>query len=57
MITGPPDVWRGIFEKKINPTAALTTGKMKVKGKMTALLKNMKAFSYVIEAMTRVDFE
>ena len=57
VITGPPDVWRGIFEKKINPTAALTTGKMKVKGKMTALLKNMKAFSYVIEAMTRVDFE
>ena len=57
VITGPPDVWRGIFEKTINPTAALTTGKMKVKGKMTALLKNMKAFSYVIEAMTKVDFE
>ena len=57
VITGPPDVWRGIFEKKINPTAALTTGKMKVKGKMTTLLKNMKAFSYVIEAMTKVDFE
>ena len=57
VITGPPDVWRGIFEKKINPTAALTTGKMKVKGKMTTLLKNMKAFSYVIEAMTRVKFE
>ena len=57
VITGPPDVWRGIFEKTINPTAALTTGKMKVKGKMTTLLKNMKAFSYVIEAMTKVDFE
>jgi len=57
VITGPSDVWRGIFEKKINPTAALTTGKMKVKGKMTTLLKNMKAFSYVIEAMTKVDFE
>ena len=57
VITGPPDVWRGIFEKQINPTAALTTGKMKVKGKMTVLLKNMKAFSYVIEAMTKVDFE
>ena len=57
VITGPPDVWRGIFEKQINPTAALTTGKMKVKGKMTTLLKNMKAFSYVIEAMTKVDFE
>jgi len=57
VITGPPDVWRGIFEKRINPTAALTTGKMKVKGKMTTLLKNMSAFSYVIEAMTKVDFE
>src|SRR5581483_11351026 len=39
------------------PTDAVTTGKMKVKGKMTTLLKNMKAFSYVIEAMTKVDFE
>ena len=57
VITGAPDVWRGIFEKTINPTAALTTGKMKVKGKMTTLLKNMKAFSYVIEAMTKVAFE
>lgn len=57
VITGAPGVWRGVFEKTINPTAALTTGKMKVKGKMTTLLKNMKAFSYVIEAMTRVDFE
>ncbi len=57
VITGAPDVWRGVFEKTINPTAALTTGKMKVKGKMTTLLKNMKAFSYVIETMTRVDFE
>jgi putative sterol carrier protein len=57
VITGPPDVWRGIFEKTINPTAALTTGKMKVKGKMTTLLKNMKAFQYVIEAMTKVEFE
>jgi putative sterol carrier protein len=57
VITGAPDVWRGVFEKTINPTAALTTGKMKVKGKMTTLLKNMKAFSYVIEAMTKVDFE
>ena len=57
VVSGAPDVWRGVFEKAINPTAALTTGKLKVKGKMTTLLKNMSAFSYVVDSMTKVEFE
>jgi putative sterol carrier protein len=57
VVSGPPDIWRGVFEKRLNPTAVLTRGQMKVKGKMTTLLKNMDAFSYVIDAMTKVDFE
>lgn len=55
VLTGPPDVWRGILEKTLNPTAALTRGQLKVKGKMTTLLKHMSAFSYVIDAMTRIE--
>lgn len=57
VVSGAPDVWRGVFEKAINPTAALTTGKLKVKGKMTTLLRNMSAFSYVVDSMTKVEFE
>ncbi|AIJ23295.1 SCP2 sterol-binding domain-containing protein [Amycolatopsis methanolica] len=57
VISGSSDVWRGIFEKKINPTVALTRGQLRVRGKMAQLLKNMSAFQHVIVAMTRVDFE
>lgn len=56
-ISGPADLWRGIFDQTVNPTAALMKGQMKVKGKMTALLKNMNAFNYVIDSMTKIDFE
>ena len=55
VISGPPDVWRGIFDKSVNPTAALTKGQLKVKGKMTTLLRHMNAFSYIIDSMTRIE--
>ncbi len=55
VITATPEVWRGVLDKSLNPTAALTTGKMKVKGKMTTLLKHMQAFSYIIDSMTRIE--
>lgn len=57
VIRGSSDNWRGIFEDKINPTVALTRGQLRVKGKMTALMKNMSAFQHVIVAMKRVKFE
>lgn len=57
VISGSSDVWRGVFEKKVNPTVALTRGQLRVRGKMAQLLKNMSAFQHVIVAMTRVDFE
>jgi putative sterol carrier protein len=57
VISGSSDVWGGIFRKEINPTVALTRGQLRVRGKMSQLLKNMAAFQYVIVAMTRVDFE
>ena len=57
VITGSSDTWAGIFKKEINPTVALTRGQLRVKGKMSQLLKNMAAFQYVITAMTRVEFE
>ena len=57
VLTGAPEVWRGVLDKTLNPTAALTRGQLKVKGKMTTLLKHMSAFSYVIDAMTKIELE
>lgn len=55
IISGAPDVWRGVLDKSLNPTVALTRGQLKVKGKMTTLLKHMTAFSYVIDSMTKIE--
>ena len=55
VLTGATEVWRGVLDKSLNPTAALTRGQLKVKGKMTTLLKHMNAFSYVIDAMTKIE--
>ena len=57
VVSGAPDIWRGVFEKAINPTAARTTGKLNGQGQDDQLLKNMSAFSYVVDSMTKVDFE
>ena len=55
VISGAPDIWRGVLEKKINPTAALTRGQLKLKGKMSTLLKHMNAFGHIIDTMTKVE--
>lgn len=55
VISGAPEIWRGVLEKKLNPTAVLTRGQLKVKGKLTTLLKNMSAFGYIIDCMTKVE--
>jgi putative sterol carrier protein len=55
VISGAPEVWRGVLDKSINPTAAMTRGQLKVKGKMTTLLKHMGAFGYIIDSMTKIE--
>jgi putative sterol carrier protein len=55
VISGNPDVWRDVFAKQISPAAAMTKGQLKVKGKLTTLLKHMSAFGYVIDAMTSIE--
>jgi putative sterol carrier protein len=55
VLSAAPEVWRGIFEQTINPTNALVKGQIKVKGKIAALLRHMTAFSYIIDAMTKIE--
>jgi len=56
VISGSSDVWRAAFEGSVNPTIALARGQIKVKGDTKQLIKNMSAFKYILEAMTRVPF-
>lgn len=57
MISGSSDVWRGCFDGSINPTVAMTRGKLRVRGKMAQMLKNMPAFMYIQETMGKIEFE
>ena len=57
VISGSSDTWGGISWVGALLRRALTRGQLRVRGKMSQLLKNMAAFQYVIVAMTRVDFE
>lgn len=55
VITGPPDVWRGVVRGEINPTTAMAKGHLKVQGKMTTLLRNMNAFSRIINILKEIE--
>lgn len=55
LISGSPEVWKAVFQKELKPTTAIATGKLKVRGKQSYLLKNMAAFSYILEVMTSLD--
>lgn len=55
ILTAAPETWRAVLEKKTKVTVALTTGKVKVRGDLSILMKHMKAFNYVLEAMTQVE--
>jgi putative sterol carrier protein len=57
VISGSSEVWRGCFDGSINPTVAMTRGKLRVRGKMAQLLKNMPAFMYIQATMAKIDFE
>jgi putative sterol carrier protein len=51
--TGP--VWMQVINQELKPTLAMATGKLKVKGKQTVLLKNMAAFGRLMELQTTMD--
>lgn len=57
LISGSSDVWRGCFDGSINPTVAMTRGRLRVRGKMAQMLKNMPAFMYIQETMAKIPFE
>jgi putative sterol carrier protein len=54
VLAGDPDTWRALLTRQTNPTMALARGKLKVEGNMGTLMKNMKAFSHVLDVMAEV---
>lgn len=55
IVSGSADSWKQVLTKEVKPATAMATGKLKVKGKQTYLLKNMGAFTYILDVMTQLD--
>lgn len=55
VITAKPEVYAALIRGTLQPTAAMATGKVKVKGKQTVLLRHMKRFSYLLNTMCQMD--
>jgi putative sterol carrier protein len=55
VITAKPDVYAALIKGEMQPTAAMATGKARVKGKQTVLLRHMKRFGYLLDSMCKMD--
>lgn len=55
VITGTPENWKAVLSGDVKPATAMATGKLNIKGKQTTLLKNMKAFTYIMDVMSNLD--
>jgi putative sterol carrier protein len=55
VISAKPEIYASLMRKELNPTAAMALGRVKVKGKQTILLKNMKRFSYLLDTLCDLD--
>ena len=53
-LQGSPEAWRGLLEGTTTPMKALTGGQLKVKGNMVTLMKEMKAFSHVMDSLAQI---
>ncbi|HEX9684091.1 MAG TPA: SCP2 sterol-binding domain-containing protein [Acidimicrobiales bacterium] len=53
--TGPGSVWAAVIKKDLSPTVAMATGKLKVDGPQTVLLRHMKKFAYLNDKMANMD--
>jgi putative sterol carrier protein len=52
VLTATPQIWEKVLvSQQLSANIALVTGKIKVKGKMGVLLKNMSAFNYLLEVL------
>ncbi len=55
VISARGSVWHQIATQQLKPTLAMATGKLKLKGKQTFVLKNMGAFTRLMELQTQIE--
>ena len=56
-ITGPVAMWKKVLTKELDPIQALVTARLKLKGNMVMIMKNVKAAKELVESCTRVETE
>ena len=57
VITGSYSNWKGVMRRQLDPTRAMLTGKLKVKGDLATLMRYTKAANEMTEATTRIDID
>ena len=57
VITAPYSRWKDVMRKQLDPTRAMMTGKMKVKGDLATLIRYTKAANEMTDCTTRIDTE
>lgn len=55
VVSGATENWRALLEKRVSPMSAMTRGLLKIDGKATTVMKNIDAFTYVIEVMRNIE--
>ena len=57
VITGGYSRWKDVMRKQLDPTRAMLTGKLKVKGDLATLMRYTRAANEMTEATTRIDID
>jgi putative sterol carrier protein len=50
-------MWKKVLTKELDPIQALVTARLKLKGNMVMIMKNVKAAKELVESCTRVETE
>jgi putative sterol carrier protein len=53
-MTGDYARWKQVAKKELDPTKALMQGKLKLKGDLTYVVRNVKTVNKVIDLLTEV---
>jgi len=53
-LSGPVANWKSVMTKQMDPMQAMMTGRLKLKGNMAMVMKNVRAAKELVEGCTRV---
>jgi putative sterol carrier protein len=56
-LTAPYSIWRKVIEGKLDPLQSMFTGKLKVRGSMSQIQKNLKATTEFVLCATKIPTE